>query len=155
MDEKNEYLTKEKFDELSRELQELKTTKRKQVAESLEYAKSLGDLSENAEYHEARELQANTEDRIAKLETMLKSAVIISLHHSEAVGIGSVVKLEKIKDGSKSKYKIVGSEEANLADGKLSIHSPLGSTMVGKKKGDEFKVTTPGGVVEYKITEIE
>ena len=86
---------------------------------------------------------------------MLKSAVIISLHHSEAVGIGSVVKLEKIKDGSKSKYKIVGSEEANLADGKLSIHSPLGSTMVGKKKGDEFKVTTPGGVVEYKITEIE
>ncbi|MDO8483057.1 MAG: transcription elongation factor GreA [bacterium] len=155
MDEKNEYLTKEKFDELSKELQELKTTKRKQVAESLEYAKSLGDLSENAEYHEARELQANTEDRIAKLETMLKSAVIISHHHSEAVAIGSVVKLEKITDDTKVKYKIVGSEEANLADGKLSIHSPLGSAMVGKKKGDQFKVTTPGGVVEYKITEIE
>ena len=155
MDEKTEYLTKEKFDELSKELQELKTAKRKQVAENLEYAKSLGDLSENAEYHEARELQANTEDRIAKLEAMLKSAVIISLHHSEVVGIGSIVKLEKTKDGSKVKYKIVGSEEANLADAKLSIHSPLGSAMVGKKKGDEFKVTTPGGVVEYTITEIE
>ena len=155
MDEKTEYLTKEKFDELSKELQELKTAKRKQVAENLEYAKSLGDLSENAEYHEARELQANTEDRIAKLESMLKSAVIISLHHSEVVGIGSIVKLEKLKDGSKMKYKIVGSEEANLADAKLSIHSPLGSAMVGKKKGDEFKVTTPGGVVEYKIIEIE
>lgn len=155
MDEKNEYLTKEKFDELSKELQELKTAKRKQVAESLEYAKSLGDLSENAEYHEARELQANTEDRIAKLETMLKSAVIISLHHSDTVGIGSIVNLEKLKDGSKIKYKIVGSEEANLGDAKLSIHSPLGSTMVGKKKGDQFKVTTPGGIVEYKIIEIE
>ena len=155
MEEKNEYLTKEKFDELSKELLELKTSKRKQVAENLEYAKSLGDLSENAEYHEARELQANTEDRIAKLETMLKSAVIISLHHSEAVGIGSVVKLEKIKDGSKSKYKIVGSEEANLAGGKLSINSPLGSTMVGKKKGDEFKLNTPGGIVEYRIVDIE
>ncbi len=155
MDEKTEYLTKEKFDELSKELQELKTVKRKEVAENLEYAKSLGDLSENAEYHEARELQANIEDRIAKLETMLKSAVIMSLRHSEVVGIGSTVKLEKLKDKSKAKYKIVGSEEANLADAKLSIHSPLGSAMVGKRRGDEFKVTTPGGVVEYRITDIE
>lgn len=155
MEEKTEYLTKEKFEELSKELQELKIVKRKEVAENLEYAKSLGDLSENAEYHEARELQANIEDRIAKLETMLKSAVIISTSHSEAVGIGSTVKLEKLKDGSNVKYKIVGSEEANLADAKLSIHSPLGAAMVGKKKGDKFKVTTPGGVVEYKITDIE
>ena len=155
MDEKTEYLTKEKFDELSKELQELKTVKRKQVAESLEYAKSLGDLSENAEYHEARETQANIEDRITKLETMLKSAVIISLHHSEVVGIGSSVKLEKLPDRSKTKYKIVGSEEANLAEAKLSIHSPLGSAMVGKRKGNEFKVPTPKGVVEYKIVDIE
>lgn len=155
MDEKTEYLTKEKFDELSKELQELKTVKRKEVAENLEYAKSLGDLSENAEYHEARELQANTEDRIAKLETMLKSAVIMSLHHSEVIGIGSIVNLEKLKDGTKVKYKIVGSEEANLALAKLSIHSPLGSAMIGKRKGDEFKVTTPGGIVEYKIVDIE
>lgn len=155
MDDKTEYLTKEKFDELSKELQELKTVKRKEVAENLEYAKSLGDLSENAEYHEARELQANTEDRISKLETMLKSAVIMSARHSEMVGIGGTVKLEKTKDGSKVKYKIVGSEEANLAEGKLSIHSPLGAAMVGKRKGDQFKVTTPGGIIEYTIIDTE
>jgi len=155
MDEKTEYLTKEKFDELSKELEELKTVKRKEVAESLEYAKSLGDLSENAEYHEAREMQANIEDRISKLETMLKSAVIMSLQHGDAVGIGSFVSLEKQKDKTKVKYKIVGSEEANLADSKLSIHSPLGSAMLGKKKGDIFKVATPGGIVDYKIMDIE
>jgi transcription elongation factor GreA len=155
MDEKAEYLTKEKFDELSGELEDLKTVKRVKVAESLEYAKSLGDLSENAEYHEAREAQANIEDRIAKLETMLKSAVIMSLHHSEVIGIGSTVTLEKLKNKSNIKYKIVGSEEANLADAKLSIHSPLGAAIIGKKKDDIVKVTTPGGIVDYKITDID
>lgn len=155
MDEKAEYLTKEKFDELSKELEELRSKKRKEVAESLEYAKSLGDLSENAEYHEAREMQANVEDRIAKLENMLKSAVIMSSQKSDAARIGSMVTLEKLKDGSKVKYKIVGSEEANIAEAKLSIHSPLGSSINGKKKGDAFKVTTPGGIVEYKVLEIE
>jgi transcription elongation factor GreA len=155
MDDKKEYLTKEKFEELTKKLEELKTVKRKEVAESLEYAKSLGDLSENAEYHEARENQANIEDQILRLEAMLKSAVIVSMHHSEAVGIGSVVNIEKQKDKSKSKFKIVGSEEANLAESKLSIHSPLGSAMIGKKKGDSFKVNTPVGVVDYKIIDLE
>ena len=155
MDDKTEYLTKEKFDELTKQLENLKTVKRKEVAENLEYAKSLGDLSENAEYHEAREMQANIEDRIAKLETMLKSAVIMSIQHSEVVGIGSVVQIEKQKDHSKAKYKIVGSEEANLVEMKLSIHSPLGEGMIGKKKGDHFKVTTPVGIVDYKIVDIE
>ncbi len=155
MDDKAEYLTKEKFTELEKELKELKTARRKEVAESLEYAKSLGDLSENAEYHEARENQANVEDRIAKLEAMLKSAVIVSLHHSEAVGIGSTVHLEKEKDKTRSKFKIVGSEEANLAENKLSIHSPLGSAMMGKRKGERFRVNTPVGTVDYKITDLE
>ena len=155
MADKAEYLTKEKFAELEKELKLLKTVKRKEVAESLEYAKSLGDLSENAEYHEARENQANVEDRIAKLETMLKSAVIMALRHSDVVGIGSTVHLEKQKDKSETKFKIVGSEEANLSEGKLSIHSPLGSAMQNKKKGDIFKVTTPVGIVEYRITNLE
>jgi len=155
MDSKNEYLTKEKFDELSKELEELKTVKRVKVAENLEYAKSLGDLSENAEYHEAREAQANVEDRIAKLEAMLKSAVIMSLHHSEVVGIGSTVTLEKLKNKSSVKYKIVGSEEANLADSKLSIHSPLGAATIGKKKNDILKVAAPSGVIDYKIIDID
>jgi transcription elongation factor GreA len=155
MDSKTEYLTKEKFDELSKELEELKTVKRVKVAENLEYAKSLGDLSENAEYHEAREAQANVEDRIAKLEAMLKSAVIMSLHHSEVVGIGSIVTLEKLKNKSSVKYKIVGSEEANLADSKLSIHSPLGAATIGKKKNDILKVAAPSGVIDYKIIDID
>ncbi len=155
MEDKTEYLTKEKFEELSAELQELKTVTRKKVAEQLEYAKSLGDLSENAEYHEAREAQANVEDRISKLETMLKSAVIMSMQHSEVAGIGSTMVLEKQKNKAVVKYKIVGSEEANLSDGKLSINSPLGLAMVGKKKGDAFKVHTPSGIADYKIIDIE
>ena len=155
MEEKTEYLTKEKFNELSKELEDLKTIKRKEIAESLEYAKSLGDLAENAEYHEARETQANIEDRIAKLEIMLKSAVIMALQLSEVAGIGSIIHLEKQKDKSKIKYKIVGTEEASLADAKLSIHSPLGSALIGRKKSDLFKVATPGGAVEYKIVDIE
>lgn len=155
MDDKKEYLTKEKFEELTKKLKELKTVKRKEVAESLEYAKSLGDLSENAEYHEARENQANVEDQILRLEAMLKSALIVSANHGDVVGVGSTVTIEKQKDKTKSKYKIVGSEEANLAELKLSINSPIGSAMIGKKEGDIFKVTTPGGLVDYKIIDLE
>src|ERR1035437_5073135 len=106
MNEK-EYLTKEKFDEFKKELNELKNVRRKEVAESLEYSKALGDLSENAEYHEARDMQATIEDRIAKLEDLLKNAVIISDHnHAGTVGVGSTVTVEK--DGKSLCYTIVG-----------------------------------------------
>ena len=91
----HEYLTREKFDEFTKELAKLKGIKRKEVAESLEYAKSLGDLSENAEYHEARDAQATIEDRIAKLEELLKTATVISSHETSAVNIGSIVTVEK------------------------------------------------------------
>ncbi|HBV01781.1 MAG TPA: transcription elongation factor GreA [Candidatus Taylorbacteria bacterium] len=155
MPDTHEYLTKEKFEELVNELDYLKTDGRKKVAESLEYAKSLGDLSENAEYQEARETQANIEDRILKLEVMLKSAVIMKMHHTEAVDIGSTVSLapEGLKD--KVTYKIVGSEEANLEQKKLSINSPLGRALLGKKKGDSLMVKTPGGNVMYMVVHIE
>ncbi len=155
MSDKTEYLTQEKFDELGKELELLKTVRRKEVAESLGYAKSLGDLAENAEYHEAREEQANVEDRIAKLEQMLKSSVIMKLQHSDVAGIGSTVHLERGKDSKGFVYKIVGSEEADLSQNKLSIHSPLGEAIVGKKKGDHFEAKTPNGVVGYRITDIE
>jgi len=155
MPDTHEYLTKEKFEELVNELDYLKTDGRKKVAESLEYAKSLGDLSENAEYQEARETQANIEDRILKLEVMLKSAVIMKMHHTEAVDIGSTVSLapEGLKD--KVTYKIVGSEEANLEQKKLSINSPLGRALLGKKKGENLTVKTPGGNVMYVVVHIE
>ena len=150
-----EYLTKEKFEELSRELDHLKRVRRKEVAEDLEYAKGLGDISENAEYHQARELQAGIEDRINKLESMLKSAVIVAPHHSTIVDVGSTVKVQKEGDKTKHVYKLVGSEEANTAEGKISFRSPLGMAMVGKKKGESFSFSTPKGTMTYKVIDIE
>ena len=157
MKEEREYLTKERFDELKKELEELKTVKRREVAESLDYARGLGDLSENAEYHEARELQANIEDRIAKLETMLKNTTIVSSQstHTEHVRIGSVVVIEKEGSRDQKKYKIVGSEETNMAEGKISNRSPLGSAILGKKVGESFTFTAPSGKVTYKVISIE
>jgi transcription elongation factor GreA len=149
----NEYLTKEKFDEFTKELAELKSKKRKEVAESLEYAKSLGDLSENAEYHEARDIQATVEDRIAKLEELLKNAVIISGNHSGTVSVGSTVTVEK--DGKKFIYSIVGSEEADVVSNKISIKSPFGQSVLGKKKGDTFSFRAPSGELSYKVLEVK
>lgn len=154
MADENEYLTQEKFNQLKVELEELKTVARKEVAENLEYAKSLGDLSENAEYHEARERQANVEDRINKIEAILKTAVIVSAHHSEAVGVGSTVKVEKEADQKTSTYYVVGGEEADASQNKISIHSPLGEAMLGKKKGDRFEAKTPKGTVVYRVVSI-
>ncbi len=154
MNADKEYLTKEKYKELEIELDHLKKVKRKEVAENLEFAKALGDLSENAEYHEAREEQATIEDRINKIESIFKNAEIVTLHHSNNADIGSTVTVQK--EGSKDHtiYKIVGSEEANMAEGKISFKSPLGESMIGKKKGDAFSFSAPKGVFKYKIVDI-
>ncbi|MFM2383528.1 MAG: hypothetical protein RIQ72_100 [Candidatus Parcubacteria bacterium] len=149
-----EYLTKEKFEELQKELQVLKTEKRKQIAEELEYAKSLGDLSENAEYHEAREDQAALEDRIAQLESILANADIVAVHHSNSVEIGSKVTVQKKGSKDQRVFIIVGSEEIDTASGKISFKSPIGQVLLGKKKGDECEVKTPGGEVVYSIISI-
>ncbi len=149
----HEYLTKDKFDEFTKELAQLKGTRRKEVAESLEYAKSLGDLSENAEYHEARDVQATVEDRILKLESLLKNASIVSGSHTGVVNVGSLVTVEK--DGSKSTYSIVGSEEADVAQNKISIKSPFGQAIFGKKEGDHFSFQAPVGEISYKIIDIK
>lgn len=149
----HEYLTKEKFDEFTAELAELKGKKRKEVAESLEYAKSLGDLSENAEYHEARDVQATIEDRIAKLEELLKTATIVSGNHTDAVSVGSIVTVER--EGKKLSYTIVGSEESDPTQNKISIRSPFGQAILGKKKGDKFSFKAPSGEITYKIAEIK
>jgi len=150
-----EYLSKEKFKQLKAELEELKTSKRKEIADELEFAKSLGDLSENAEYHEAREAQAALEDRIATLESVLASAEIVGNHHSNFVEVGSTVNIKKAGDKVTKKYMLVGSEEADFAAGKISFKSPLGQAMMGKKKGEEFSFNAPAGVVKYTIVEIE
>ena len=153
--ENEEYLTQEKFNELKSELDYLKTTRRKEVAESLEYARSLGDLSENAEYQEARDLQASTEERIRKIESILQSAKIMSDRKSNVVGLGSTVTIQKEGEKDKHKYSIVGTEEANMAEQKISYVSPLGEAMMGKKKGETFAFTTPNGTMSYKILSVE
>ncbi len=150
-----EYLTKEKFDELTQELEQLKHVRRKEVAEHLEYAKSLGDLSENAEYHEAREEQAIVEDRIAKLENILKNVEIVVPHHSDIVEAGATVVLRKGKEKKEVTYHIVSPEEADVASGKISYRSPLGERMLGRKEGETFSFSTPNGEMEYTIVAIK
>lgn len=155
MSEKEQYLTKEKLEEFRKEVDFLKTDRRKKVAENLEYAKKLGDLSENAEYHEARQEQAEIEDRINYLEGVLKNAIVMDGYHGEGVGIGSTVKIKKDGDSDVKTYKIVGSEEADMLQGKLSNLSPLGSALLGKKKGDSVAVNTPKGKTSYSIVNID
>lgn len=152
--ETKEYLTKDKYEELIKKLDHLRTTGRKEVAEELEYSKQLGDLSENAEYHSAREKQAMLEDEIGRLDNLLKSASIINTHTHDSVNVGSVVELQKEGKTDVIKYTIVGSEEADMAQKKLSITSPLGNELRGKKKGETFSLKTPGGVVKYKVVSI-
>lgn len=150
-----EYLTRDKFEEFEKELEHLKTIKRKEVAEALEYSKSLGDFSENQEYQEARDSQAVLEDRISRLEAILKSAKIISTQYANVVAVGSVVTVEKDKDKAKKSYTMVGSEEANASIGKISIRSPLGKAAMGKTKGETFSFETPNGMMSYKIIDIK
>lgn len=155
-DDNKEYLTKDKHRELTEELNFLKTTRRKEIAEQLEYAKSLGDLSENAEYHNAREQQALTEDRLNKIEYILKNAEIVSHKKSDVVEMGSTVVVRKEKERENKEFVIVGSEEVDMSQGKISHQSPLGRTILGKKKGEKFVFETPaGGKLKYKIISVK
>ncbi len=150
-----EYLSEEKFKLLTVELENLKSVQRKKIAEELEFAKGLGDLSENAEYHEAREAQAALEDRILQLESILANAEIVAAHHSDVVEVGSTVHIKKTGDKVERVYNIVGSEEVDTAAGKISFKSPLGQALLGRKKGEEFKFETPTGVVKYTVVSID
>ncbi len=149
------FLTKEKYKELEEELKVLQTQTRKEIAEKLEYARSLGDLSENAEYHDARDQQAKVEDRINHLEESLKSASLIKKHKGDIADLGTTVTVQKKGDKVKKEFTLVGPEEADLAGGKISHVSPLGQAMIGTKKGDTFTFTTPNGAVEYKVVTIQ
>ncbi len=149
-----QYLTQKKFNELTRELEDLKTNRRKEVAEQLEYARSLGDLSENAEYKEARELQGALEGRIAELEGILADAQVITSAQSSSISVGSKVTIMKVGEKDEREYEIVGSAEASMRERKVSHMSPLGSAMMGKKQGQFFEFETPNGYVKYKITKV-
>jgi len=149
-----EYLTKEKKLELENELKTLTTVRRKEIAEALEYAKSLGDLSENAEYHQAREDQGAAEERIAHLEQILKNAVVMDKHTAGNVEVGTTITVIKKGDKEERTFTIVGSEETDSINGKISNESPLGNAILGKKAGETVKVETPKGIVEYTIKKI-
>ncbi|MBI2640606.1 MAG: transcription elongation factor GreA [Candidatus Sungbacteria bacterium] len=148
----SEYLSEEGLEKLKKELQELKTVKRQDIAARLEHAKTLGDLSENAEYQEAKEEQSLMELQIAELEETVRNAVLIRGHRTDQVTVGSTVRVRS--QSGEEMYMIVGSEEANPAEGKISNESPMGKAFLGKKVGDEVEVKTPGGVITYQVAEI-
>lgn len=154
MTDQETVVSQEKFDEMVKELENLKTVRRTEIAKNLEYARSLGDLSENAEYQEARELQAATEERIRKLEELVKRAHIMTDgKKKDVVGFGSVVSIKK-EGGDVHEYTIVGSEEADMRARKLSHVSPLGGALMGKKKGDTFTFETPNGKQTYTVQKV-
>ena len=155
MEEDKVYLSKEKLEELGKELEHLVNVGRKEIAQKLEYAKSLGDLSENAEYQDARDAQATAEDRISTLETLLKSAVVISGKKGDVIDVGSIVSVKKNGEATERTFTLVGSEEANISQGKISNKSPMGEAMVGKRKGDEFVFRAPSGEARYSIVDVK
>ena len=151
-------LTAEGLKNLEEELAELQNVKRKEIAEKIKVARSYGDLSENSEYDDAKNEQAIMEARIATIEAILKTAVIIdeSNTSTEHVHLTSVVTIEMIKTGKQFTYKIVGSgsNETNPREGKISDQSPIGRALMDKSVGDVVEVETPGGVQAIKIVEI-
>jgi transcription elongation factor GreA len=155
MTDQDTIVSQEKFDEMLAELDTLKTVRRTEIAKNLEYARSLGDLSENAEYQEARELQAATEERIRKLEELVKRAHIMTDgKKKDVVGFGSKVIIKKEGSPEAHEYTIVGSEEADMRARKLSHVSPLGAAIMGKKKGEVFTFETPNGKQTYGIEKV-
>ena len=148
------YITEEKRKALEIELKDLKGPKRKEIINALEYAKSLGDLSENAEYHQTREDQGKLEARILKIEKILQESQTVKGGGGDIVEIGSKVIVQKEGTTENKNYVIVGSEEADMKLGKISNHSPFGEALFGKKKGDSVSFKTPNGVVNYKIVSV-
>ena len=154
------YISSEGLEKLKEELKERKTTKRQEIARRLEEAKSLGDLSENTEYHSTKEAQSFNEGRVLELEELINKSVIIEANKgkSKEVQFGSIVEvktLDKRIASQKRIFHIVGSQEANPIEGKISNESPLGLAFFGKKVSDIIEVETPKGKVKYKIVSIK
>lgn len=148
-------ITREGYNKLMEELNYLSNIKRKEIAERIERAKELGDLSENAEYSEAKDAQALNEGRILELGGILKNVTIVdNLNNGKGkIDMGSLVKASL--KGQEKEYEIVSFNEADPLNGKISNESPLGMAFLGKKKGDEVVVETPRGEVKYKIISVK
>lgn len=150
------YYTKEGIEKLKRELDQLKTVERPKISEQIAEARDKGDLSENAEYDAAKEAQGLLEMKIAKMEETLSNARVLDSSKVDAskVMVLSTVRIKNIKNGAEMKYTLVSESEANLKAGKISINSPIGKGLTGKKVGETAEVQTPGGVMSFEILEI-
>lgn len=147
-------ITQENKQELEVELKMRLEEKRREIKDQLEFAKSLGDLSENAEYHQAREDQGRNEDRISEIEHLLQVAEVVTKAKSNQVDVGSTVTLLKKGEKNEQVFTVVGAEEADIAEGKISYVSPIGSAIFGKSKGDNVIVNTPKGEVSYTVVKV-
>ena len=157
MEEKEVILTQEGYDNLEKELNYLRTEKRAEIADRIKVALGFGDLSENSEYDEAKNAQAENEVKIAELENKIRYAKIIDEKEidTETVQIGNTVKVLDMEFDEKLDYTIVGSTEVNLAENKISNESPLGKALLGAKKNKVVEVEAPAGVMKYKILSIK
>ena len=150
-----EYITKENKAALEAELAELSGPKRREIVSAVEYAKSLGDLSENAEYHHAREQQGKLEERIQQITYILNNSVVVEKANNGTAAIGSTIIIQKKGENNTRTFQMVGSEETDMLSGKISYKSPLGQALFGKKVGDTANVSTPKGEVVYDIINIQ
>jgi len=157
MEEKEILLTKEGYENLEKEVEYLKTEKRTEIAERIKVALGFGDLSENSEYDEAKNAQADNEIKIAELENKLRYARIINEDEidTKTVQVGNKVKIYDMEFEEELEYTIVGSTEVNLAENKISNESPIGKALMGAKKNAVVEAETPGGVAKYKVLEIK
>jgi len=152
----NVYLTRERLTAIEQELRELKTNGRKSVAMKISDARGHGDLSENAEYDAAKEEQQHLELRISKLETTLSRAKIIQASDlpNDKIYILSRVRLKDLKDNQEHEYLLVSPEESDFDNNKISVTSPIGKALLGKKQGEKIEVKVPVGLLKYEILEV-
>ena len=157
MEEKEVILTQEGFENLEKELNYLRTEKRAEIADRIKVALGFGDLSENSEYDEAKNAQAENEVKIVELENKIRHAKIIDEKEidTETVQIGNTVKVLDVEFDEKIEYTIVGSTEVDLAENRISNESPLGKALLGAKKNQTVEVEAPAGVMKYKILAIK
>lgn len=151
-------LTKEGAERLREELKHLKTVERPRIVQAIADAREHGDLKENAEYHAAREQQGFTEGRISEIEGKLSNAQIIDVTQLNANGrivFGTTVDLLDIDSNDEVTYKIVGDDEADIKQSKISVNAPIARALIGKEEGDEVEVQTPGGVKSYEILAVK
>ena len=148
-------ITKEGLEKMQKELEDLRTTKRAEVAQRLKEAIAMGDLSENSEYDEAKNAQAFLEGRIVQLEQQIRTAQIIVKGKKNRIDVGSTVTIEDMEEYVKETVTIVGSAESNPFEGRISNESPVGRALVGAKAGDTVEADAPNSVIKYKVISID